>query len=174
MKFLKTLIVGAAIVGASILTSQAQNVIYAGYLTGGTNAVQPNTTNSYVISSLSTNIVYSNSVPVSTNVATIVTSAAGFALNYSRFVDLQLFFNLNGVGTSPCNFTVDSSADSAHWNLNVTNIAITPNGTNPVTGVIHLDSFGTTFWRVGTGGNPAANTGAITNLGAVIGKRNGI
>jgi hypothetical protein len=167
---MKKLILSAALLALAVFTCNAQNVGYAGNLTGGTNNVSAASTNTYYYNVIVTNVV----AGVSTNYVTNVVNQASWVVKDARTISIQPTFALNAAGTTAVPITFDNSVDGASWNKGVTNMSITPAGATYVTGILTLDTGGVMFWRVGTVADLTANTGAITNLAVAIGKRTGL
>ena len=141
----KLLLIVAALIAVSIVTSEAQIVTYAGTLTGGTNNIA------------------ASSNQVMTNV---------FTTQYSRMVSIEPVFSLMAAGTSINAIRIDNSLDGANWNIGAACIYITANGTTPVNQITNIDTGGITFWRVGAITN--LNAAIMTNIAVVIGKKNGM
>lgn len=176
---MKKIILTLALIGLSAVASQAQSVVYAGGLTGGTNNVAATSTNTYYATVLSTNVssTYSNGVTTyTTNVVSSVQNAAGFTVPGSRFVTIQPEYSmLNGgnAGTSNAVFRIDNSVDAVVWNNGVTNLAVTAsNGTNVNTATFVVDTGGANYWRCGAVYN--TNGAVLTNISVPIGKKNGL
>jgi|GEM_PF-5148929 len=141
----KLIIVCAALLVASVTTSTAQTLAYAGTLNGGTNTVSALTTNSY----------------------------QNITINYSKWFSFQpefAVFNGANTGASNVTFVVQNSVDSAVWNT-VTNYVVAGNGTNIVGPVFAVDSGGTLYWRVQV---QNTNTVPLTNVALPFGKRSGL
>ena len=145
MKKLKKLISGAALIGLSVVTSEAQSALYAGALNGGTNQVPALATNSF----------------------------ANVTILRARWVTFQPeCAMLNGASTSTSNvvFSVQNSTENNIWNT-YSNYVVTPNGTNVTGPCFPIDTGGSVFWRVQI---QNTNNVVLTNVALPFGKRDGL
>ena len=136
------------IIAASPNRAHAQ--AFSPLMSGGTNNVANNATNTY-----------------GTN-ATVLSTLR------SRIISVQASFNKvsSDVNNSNVTFAFDASVDGSVWFTNMFRLTILGNSTNTANSITNLDTGGYAFLRAGAVEN--LNTNAITNVTVNAGRKTGL
>jgi len=145
-KILSMLGLAAALLIGANAQAQTTDIQPAAGLTGGTNNIAAETTNT--------------------------TATAAFAVTRSTVAGLTLSLKLTGSGTTPVVVMLDSSLDGSNWKDNTHAVTVTPAGTAVVSNYTNFTVGAVAFFRVGERQN--ANATAVTNLTLTVTSKPGL